>query len=163
MGVKDEVVKEKVAKKTGLRGGLFGSVFSAAANSFISDKSIINSMSSKLKANIESTVQKTGIDATVSKVFQQGRGFRLALLRTVGGDHRAGPGGGRNTGHTRENTAPGAPAGAFNGTVVGDNGLDNGVGTEAVNVDYWWWPLSEPGSREVDSPVAIDIVLRAPL
>jgi bifunctional pyridoxal-dependent enzyme with beta-cystathionase and maltose regulon repressor activities len=46
---------------------------SAAANSVISDKAVIDKLSEQLKTNLENTVSEMGIVATVSKAFQQGK------------------------------------------------------------------------------------------
>ena len=70
---KGEAVEKTIQKKTGLKkGGIFSKAMSAAANSVISDKAIIDKLSEQLKTNLENTVREMGIVATVSKAFQQG-------------------------------------------------------------------------------------------
>jgi len=69
---KQSAVEKTIKKKTGLKGGIFAKAMSAAANSVISDKAVIDKLSEQLKTNLENTVSEMGIVATVSKAFQQG-------------------------------------------------------------------------------------------
>lgn len=69
---KGEAVEKTIKKKMGMKGGIFSKAMSAAANSVISDKAIIDKLSEQLKTNLESTVSEMGIVAIVSKAFQQG-------------------------------------------------------------------------------------------
>ena len=71
---KDEVVRNKVAEKTGLStGGFMGKAAAFAANKAVSDETVTNGLSSNLKEKIEASVGEMGIRAEVNRKFQKGQ------------------------------------------------------------------------------------------
>jgi hypothetical protein len=76
----EEVVREKVSEKTGMKaGGFFSKAVGFAANKMVTDESIINNLAVNLKEKIEGQVREMGITAEVNKVFQKGYAAGVAF------------------------------------------------------------------------------------
>lgn len=69
---RDEVVSSAVASKTGSKTSFFGRAAAFAATKLVSDEKIINTLSSTLISKISAEVDAMGIQAEITKRYQQG-------------------------------------------------------------------------------------------